>query len=382
MPDSRISMAMSCILLSVLAGQAQAWGAVGHDMISSMAMELLPDDMPAFLLTEDVPFTIGELSREPDRWRDAGTTHDMERNSGHWINLDDQGRAVGGPTLAELPDTREAYDTLARAVGRTQYSAGYLPYSIVDGWQQLVKDFAYWRVDVAATETATDPARAARFARDRQLREMLILRDLGVWSHYVADASNPMHTTIHSDGWGDYPNPSGYSTERGLHTRFESAFVNANIEAAEVLERVPAPASCDCSIMDRVRTYIGSSNAQVIPLYELERQGAFDGPNEAGRGFRRDANGGGSRRNPRPRGDGLACQRKRRGGLSFGHRLRRDRRGRSDSRALRGGTRCHHHERRRAIKKPRRTSFGGFSRRSCGLTGFGRGGCRNPATRL
>jgi hypothetical protein len=37
---------------------------------------------------------------------------------------------------------------------------------------------------------------------------MLILRDLGVWSHYVADASNPMHTTIHSDGWGEYPNPS------------------------------------------------------------------------------------------------------------------------------------------------------------------------------
>ena len=33
--------------------------------------------------------------------------------------------------------------------------AGYLPYSIVDGWQQLVKDFGYWRVLVAATETAT-----------------------------------------------------------------------------------------------------------------------------------------------------------------------------------------------------------------------------------
>ena len=48
---------------------------------------------------------------------------------------------------------------------------------------------------------------------------------------------------------------------------------------------MPAPASCDCSIIDRVRTYIGASNAQVIPLYELERQGAFDGPNEAGEDF-------------------------------------------------------------------------------------------------
>ena len=90
-------------------------------------MELLPDDMPAFLLTEDVPFTIGELSREPDRWRDAGTTHDSERNSGHWINLDDQGRAVGGPTLAELPDTREAYDTLARASAAPNTARGICP---------------------------------------------------------------------------------------------------------------------------------------------------------------------------------------------------------------------------------------------------------------
>ena len=285
MSHIRISMALSGILLAALAGQAQAWGAFGHNMISSMAIELLPDDMPAFLLTEDVPFTIGELSRKPDRWRDAGTTHDKERNSGHWINLDDQGRAVGGPTLAELLETREAYDTLTRAVGHTQYSAGYLLYNVIDGWQQLVKDFAYWRVDVAATDSATDPARAGRVARDRQLREMLILRDLGVWSHYVADASNPMHTTIHSDGWGDHPNPSGYSTERGLHTRFEATFVNANIEAAEVLKRMPVPTKCDCSIMDRVRTYIGSSNAQVIALYEFERQGAFNGPNEPGKDF-------------------------------------------------------------------------------------------------
>ena len=98
MPDVRIGAALGGLLLLGTAGQAQAWGSIGHHMISSMAMEMLPDGMPAFLQTEDVPYLIGELSREPDRWRDAGTTHDKERNSGHWINLDDQGRSVGGPT--------------------------------------------------------------------------------------------------------------------------------------------------------------------------------------------------------------------------------------------------------------------------------------------
>jgi len=280
-----ITAALAGLLLASTSGQVLAWGSYGHRMISGMAMELLPDDLPAFLRAEDVPYLIGELSREPDRSRDAGFTHDSERNSAHWLNLDDEGRINGGPTLAELPETREAYDTLLRAVGRTQYSAGYLPYAMVDGWQQLVKDFAYWRIAVAATENATDTGLAARFARDRALREMLILRDLGVWSHFVADASNPMHATIHSDGWGDYPNPEGYSTEQGFHTRFESVFVGENIDRAEVLQRVPSPAPCDCGIMDRVRAHLAASNDQVIPLYELEKLDAFAGPNPIGEDF-------------------------------------------------------------------------------------------------
>jgi hypothetical protein len=200
--------------------QASAWGAGGHRMISSMALEMLLADMPAFLQAEGVSSLIGEISREPDRWRDSGTTHDLERNSGHWVNLDDAGRIVGGPTLLELPDTREEYDTLVRTAGFGQYMAGYLPYAIVDGWQQLVKDFAYWRVLVEATSNAADPAPAARFDRDRDLREMLILRDLGVWSHYVADTSNPMHTTIHSHGWATIPTPTA--------TRWREAFTAAS----------------------------------------------------------------------------------------------------------------------------------------------------------
>jgi hypothetical protein len=284
MPAGRLSLVLG-LLLSGAAGHAQAWEARGHTMISRMAAELLPDTMPAFLLAEGASRQIGELSREPDRWRDSGSTHDGERNSAHWVNLDDAGRIDGGPTLAELPDTREAYDSLMREAGFSQYMSGYLPYAIIDGWQQLVKNFAYWRVLVAASDNATDPAAAARLAQDRQLREMLVLRDLGVWSHYVADAANPMHTTIHSDGWGEYANPKGYTIERGFHTTFEAVFVNAGIEPAEVARHVPGPAPCACGIIERTRTYLAASNAQVVPLYELEKRGAFDGPGASGEDF-------------------------------------------------------------------------------------------------
>ena len=93
--------------------------------------------------------------------------------------------------LAQLPDTREQYDTLLRARGTTQYKAGYLRYSIVDGWQQIRKDFAYWRAAVKGAETATTPEERAWLEADRRLREKLTLRDIGIGSHYVGDLAAP-----------------------------------------------------------------------------------------------------------------------------------------------------------------------------------------------
>jgi hypothetical protein len=56
---------------------------------------------------------------------------------------------------------------MLRAKGITQYKVGYLPYSIVDGWQQLRKDFAYWRAAVKGAETAETPEERAWFEADR-----------------------------------------------------------------------------------------------------------------------------------------------------------------------------------------------------------------------
>ncbi len=78
-------------------------------------------------------------------------------------------------------------------MGSDEYKAGYFPYSIIDGWQQLVKDFAYWRANAAGEKFARNDAQRAWFVRDRQTREQLTIRDLGYWSHFVGDASQPLH---------------------------------------------------------------------------------------------------------------------------------------------------------------------------------------------
>jgi hypothetical protein len=137
--------------------EAAAWGATGHEWVSGIAIEKLPDSVPAFIRTPEAAAEITVLGRELDRSKGAGETHDAERDPGHYVDMTNEASVVGVLPLAQLPKTREEYDTQLRAGGFTQYKAGYLPYSIVDGFQQLRKDFAYWRALTKAIETATTP---------------------------------------------------------------------------------------------------------------------------------------------------------------------------------------------------------------------------------
>lgn len=279
----RLALVLAPIAAAPLATNALAWGASGHRMISSMAAERFPEELPAFLRTQDMPFTLGELGRELDRSKGSGTTHDRELDPGHYISLDDAGRVLGGPVLDDLPVTREDYDTLLRENGKTQYEAGYLYYSIISGWQQLKKHFGYWRALVAAEKSASDPAVAARFARDRQIREMLIVRDLGVWSHYVGDASQPLHVSAHYVGWGDGPDPQGFT--KSMHSDFGGEFIRRSISEAGVASRVQPPSNGQKNIQDRTRAYLKTTLSQVIPLYEIEKEHGYAHASEPAKDF-------------------------------------------------------------------------------------------------
>jgi hypothetical protein len=272
-------------LLVPLPTPAFAWGATGHEFVSGLAAEAFPDEIPAFLRTPAAVADIAVLGRELDRSKGSGSPHDAERNPGHYVHLDDDGIVEGAQSLEALPITREAYDTALRGKGSTQYKTGYLPYSIVDGWQQLVKDFGYWRAASVGARTATSAADRAWFDADRQRRETLIVRDLGVWSHYDGDASQPLHVSIHSSGWGAHPNPAGYNTSPRLIEEFQSTFVRARINRADVKREVVPYRACTCTIWDRMRAVILESHRAVMPFFELEKNGAFRGDAKAGIAF-------------------------------------------------------------------------------------------------
>ena len=280
-----ILAAASLAAAPVMPQAALAWGNTGHVEVSRLAIEMLPDELPAFLRSPAAARAIGELGPEPDRSKTAGAEHDQEFDPGHFVDLDDEGKVVGVVPVTELPATRQAYDTALRAAGQSEYGAGYLSYNIVIGWQQLRKEFAYWRADVVGLRTAATPEDLAFFRYDLQLRQQLIIRDLGVWSHYVADASQPLHVSVHFNGWGDYPNPDGFTNDRGTHARFEGTFVRDNVPLDAIAAAVPDLRDCGCTIEERTVQYLQASLAQVVPLYRLATAGAFAGPNTEGSAF-------------------------------------------------------------------------------------------------
>jgi hypothetical protein len=282
---NRAHLAFVVALAALLAaGQAMAWGATGHRIIGRLAMEALPPQLPAFLRTPQAAEAMGELAREPDRWKGAGKAHDSDRDPGHFLDLDDNGRVAGGPALASLPLTREGYEGALRAVGVDSWRAGYLPYSIVEGWQQLTLDLAYWRVDMAAARSVADGAHRAWFAADAREREALTLRDLGTMAHYVGDGSQPLHVSEHFNGWGPFPNPHGFTQDK-VHAPFEGAFVRSFVKPAAVRAAMAPPVDCHCPIEARTAAYLAATNRFVTPLYELYKAGAFSGPDPRGEAF-------------------------------------------------------------------------------------------------
>ena len=280
---ARLLLSIS-LAAALSAPAAYAWGPDGHRMIGELAVRSLPAELPAFLRTAEAAREVGYLSPEADRERGAGESFDAEHSPGHFIDVSDDLTILGGPALKSLPATREEYDTALRAAGSDQYKAGTLPYSIVDGFQLLSKDLAYWRVDLVGEKLAKTAAERAWYAADRAERESITLHDLGVWSHFVGDGSMPLHASVHYNGWGDFPNPEGFTQEH-VHVPWENQYVHENIAEADVAAAMPAYRDCGCAIAARTADYLTADQTQAVPFYRLEKAGAFAKATPEGKAF-------------------------------------------------------------------------------------------------
>jgi len=234
------------------------WGADGHSIVTGAALAHVPPGMPTFF--RDAGPQLTYLGPEPDRWRSREMKEmDDAWEFDHYIDLE---RVPAGAL-----DASDRYTFIAAlydaGIERPQQFVGFLPWRILEIYQRLLTEFAIWK------DLDGNP--------ERPFVEARILDDAGILGHYVADAAQPQHTTIHFNGWAPgVSNPRGFTTSRDLHARFESDFVRAHITLQEVESRLgPAPPEIQDAreaIWDLVRT----SNDSVERLYELELAFGFD----------------------------------------------------------------------------------------------------------
>lgn len=234
------------------------WGADGHRMATRAAHEIMPPGMPPFFLEggEQLEY----LSPEPDRWR-SGMLRAMDEawKYDHYIDLENV-----PPGALEARDRFEFMAALTTAgIGQPQVRVGFLPFRILELTQRLSTGFAQWRL--------------SRNGSERRWMEERILNDAGILGHYVVDASQPHHTTIHFNGWAEgAPNPRGFTTDREFHSRFESAFVRAHLAYEDISSGMPPAPRNLPDTRAAVLDFIRSSNAMVEEMYEMEKDTGFE----------------------------------------------------------------------------------------------------------
>ena len=258
---------ISCTLVALVLFQAEAafaWGNEGHTYVNRVSAQKIPAEMPRFL--RRAVAEIAYLGPEPDRWRNPSELQlKNAQEPDHFIDLERV------DWLNPLPTTRyEFYRRLyEKRAATSDRPDDYLPEHV--GLQPYITLEVFGRLKAAFRE----------YRRLRDLHqptgpvEHAIVFYAGWLGHYVADGSQPLHTTIQYNGWVG-PNPNGYTTEHKIHALFETTYVAQNIAARDFSDLVHAPERLTDPFQQYV-AYLRESNRHVETVYALEKAGGFSG---------------------------------------------------------------------------------------------------------
>jgi len=185
---------------------AQAWGYVGHRLIMSRAIDLLPPALKPFF--EHFRSEVVVRAVDPDVWRTAG----WEDDPNHFIDY-------GVPEYGDFPfaalprDYTAALEKFGRA---TVTRNGMLPWREAEMFGNLRRAFE-------------------EFSRKALYATSNVVLFAPVASHYVQDAHQPFHTTDNYDGQ--------QTGNRGIHQRFERDLIEKFSNRLRLTPAPPVPMS-------------------------------------------------------------------------------------------------------------------------------------------
>ena len=266
-----------------------AWDDEGHRIVNRLALAGLPEDFTAFVREPADTERIVFLASEPDRWRSNpdlpikhanGLDHYLDLEMLAWAGLTPQtvapmryvfasqyaaGRIVNPAAYAPIDPARNSE--------RSREWPGFAPWAIAEQYGKLKAAFSYLKT---FEENGGTPEEIANARAN-------IVYVMGVMGHYVGDCAQPLHTTVHHNGWvGE--NPSGYNPRPGIHAWIDGGFIArtgigyaeiaARMTPAQPLSLAAVPAGQD-AFFTTVMDYIVETHRQVEPLYALEQAGKF-----------------------------------------------------------------------------------------------------------
>ena len=241
---------------------ALGWGNEGHTAVNRVAAEKIPPSMPRFF--RRAVAQLAYLGPEPDRWRSPSEfalknsqepDHYIDMERVEWLNPLPRGRYE---FYRKLYEKRAA--TTERPDDYLPERVGLQPYITMEVYGRLKEAFREYR-KLKSEQKPTAPV------------EQAAIFYAGWLGHYVADGSQPLHTTIQYNGWVG-PNPNGYTTQHDIHAQFETTYVGANISAKNFAGLVHAPERLDDPFA-RYLAYLKESHALVEDVYKLEKAGGF-----------------------------------------------------------------------------------------------------------
>jgi len=296
----------AAVVFGALILNCSAWDYEGHHAVNELALASLPTNFPAFILTPENREHIAFLAGEADRWRSETRVRDgqglaLGHASGpdHYMDMEDlKNYDLTPATLPPLrydfvadiararlqhPERFPAIDP-AKDSDHTRELSGFLPWAITENYQKLQSSFS--TLNALETHGGT-PAEIADAKAD-------VIYVMGFMGHFVGDASQPLHTTMHHHGWvtNSVPNPNHYTTSPGFHSWIDGGFfsktggidvnkLSAQIHPAQTIAAAAEPDGVFHTSVD----FIMAANELVEPLYKLEKAHKLDADGDTTEGL-------------------------------------------------------------------------------------------------
>jgi hypothetical protein len=245
-----------------------AWGTRAHAVIDRTAVDTLPNDGPVFLKNY-VEYIAGSASI-PDTWRQTSEPFSkIEEDPNHgWFREQFAFMKVIARSRYEfvLALYRENLRIQKSDPQQAQLMnvrwTGTLPYAAAEVYGHLVADMRSLR-------------KARAQGKDTAFLEQTCAFYVAWMGHYIGDGSQPLHDTIHHDGWQG-PNPKGYTQDPKIHGRFESQYVDAiGLSESDILPRIGPAGHLNGDIFDLILAHLDEAGSNVEAIYKLDKRNAF-----------------------------------------------------------------------------------------------------------